>query len=115
MEKIDWRTQLIGHGLKSFYAYGTVGGVITGELIYDFITEVEPFDFDPMIKNILWGKARTVFLKECKERIKYMSKEKSKELSIKYYKRNLVNKRLHDLLQKGMYVHINISLIEFKV
>lgn len=115
MEKIDWRTQLIGHGLKSFYAYGTVGGVITGELLYDFITEVQPFDFDISVKNILWGKARSLFIKECSARIKYMDKDKSKELSHRYYKRNLVEKRLTDLLQQGMYVHINVSLIEFKV
>ena len=115
MEKIDWRTQLIGHGLKSFYEHGTVGGEITGELIYDFITEVQPFDFDPMTKNILWGKAKAQFNKDCKARLKYMDKDKAKELSHKYYKRNLINKRLTDLLQQGIIVHIDVKLIEFKV
>jgi hypothetical protein len=113
--KIDWRTQLIGHGLKTFYAHGTVGGVITGELIYDFITEVEPFDFDPMVKNILWGKAKAEFNKECKARIKYMPEAQIKELRVRYYKRHLVNKRLADLLQKGQYVQIDIKLIDFTI
>ena len=113
--KIDWRSQLIAHGLKSFYQFGTVGGCVTGEIIYDFLYAEEPFDFDPMVKNVLWGKALHSYKKECDARIKsgLYSAEKLKALKTRYYKRNLVNHRLHQLLANDIMVNIDVQPITF--
>jgi hypothetical protein len=113
--QIDWRTQLIKHGLNSFYSYGTVGGVKTAELIYDFIMEVDPFDFELQTKNILWAKALREYKKECAARIKHPNypKEELKALSHRYYKRELINKRLSDMLQQGTVVNIDVQALNF--
>lgn len=89
--QIDWRTQLIAHGLKSFYDNGTCA---SGHLIYDWIEEVKKIELPMEVKKKCWRMANK---------------------NHNQYKKHLVNAFLSDLLKEEIMVSINVSPIKFKV
>lgn len=89
--KIDWRTQLIAHGLKSFYEHGTC---TSGHLIYDWIEEVKKIELPMDVKKKCW---------------------KLSNKNHNTYKKHLVNAFLSQLQKEEIIVSINVSPIEFKV
>ena len=88
--KLDWYSQLIAHGLKSFYEHGTC---TSGHLLYDFLGAFEL----PM---------------EIKKRCLRMCKKNHNT-----YKKHLVNAYLDKLQKEGTTVTIepHISPITFTI
>lgn len=105
---MNWKTQLISHGLGRFYKHGSC---TCGAIIFDWIEETTKIVLDDEIKKICWRRAKTDFAIHYP---RFKNEEQSKEIKVNLYKHHLVNEYLRKLQSENITVSIDAKPIKIK-